>query len=195
MSAFPTIKKIVYGIWIAAVVFFGFLFIFKNQYFDTEFLSTWMQQYGDKVLIIYIAISFIRGFFLIPSTPFVLLGIVLYPTQPLLVLAVSMSGVVFSATLLYFYSDNIGFSDYLEAKYPKQSQWMQEKLGGKYRLAFIYGWSIFPPVPTDLICYVAGILKVKYWVMILGVFLGELTLNTIYVSIGPSVVEFFNNLL
>ena len=195
MSAFPTIKKIVYGIWIVAVVFFGFLFIFKNQYFDTEFLSAWMQQYGDKVLIIYIAISFIRGFFLIPSTPFVLLGIVLYPTQPLLVLAVSMSGVVFSATLLYFYSDNIGFSDYLEAKYPKQSQWMQEKLGGKYRLAFIYGWSIFPPVPTDLICYVAGILKVKYWVMILGVFLGELTLNTIYVSIGPSVVEFFNNLL
>lgn len=195
MNTFSIIKKALYYLWIAAVVFFAFVFLFKRQYFDPVVLSEWINQYGNSVWYVYIAISFIRGFFLIPSTPFVLLGILLFPDQPLAVLAVSMSGVVFSASLLYFYSDSIGFSEYLETKYPKQTEWVKEKLYGKYRVAFIYGWSIFPPVPTDIICYVSGIIKVRYWVMIAGVFLGELTLNTIYVSVGPGIVDFFEKIM
>ena len=179
----------------AVVIAISTIFLFKNHYFDPIFLSEWMSQYGNKVWWIYIAVSFIRGFFLIPSTPFVLLGIILFPDQPIEVLAVAMSGVVFSATLLYFFSDSIGFSTYLENKYPKQVTWMKQKLGGKYKIAFIYGWSIFPPVPTDIICYVSGIIKVRYWVMILGVFLGELTLNSIYVAIGPEIVNLFERIM
>ena len=195
MTKFSIIKKSIYYLWIAIVAFFAFLFIFKNQYFDPKYLSSLMENYGTHIWLIYIAVSFIRGFFLIPSTPFVLLGILMFPDQPLAVLAVSMSGVVFSASLLYFFSDTIGFSKYLEEKYPKKTAWVKEKLSGKYKVAFIYGWSIFPPVPTDIICYVAGIIKVRYWVMIAGVFLGELTLNTIYVAIGPGIVDFFEKLM
>lgn len=195
MSTIQILQRIFYLVWIVIVVGLALLFLFKNHYFDTEFLSQWMYQYGDKVWIAYIAVSFIRGFFLVPSTPFVLLGIVMFPDQPIQVLTVSMAGVVFSATLLYYFSDSIGFSQFLEEKYPVQSVWMKQKLGGKYQLGFIYCWSIFPPVPTDLICYITGILKIKYWRMIIGVFLGELTLNSIYVAIGPSVVDFFERLM
>jgi uncharacterized membrane protein YdjX (TVP38/TMEM64 family) len=189
MKPFSIIKRAVYIAWIILVVGLGFLFILRNKYFHPEFLSAWIFEHAGHVWLFYIAVSFIRGFFLIPSTPFVLLGVVLFPGQPVEVLAVSMSGVVFSATLLYFYSDNIGFSDYLEETYPKQAHWMKDKLGGKYEFLFIYGWSIFPPVPTDLICYITGILKVNYWKMIAGVFLGELTLNTFYVFMGQRAIE------
>lgn len=194
MSVIKILQRVFYGLWISLVIGFAYLFFFHNHYFETEFLSNWMYQYGDKVWMAYIAVSFIRGFFLVPSTPFVLLGIVMFPHHPLQVLAVSMAGVVFSATLLYFFSDSIGFSEFLEEKYPIQSAWMKQKLSSKYQVPFIYCWAIFPPVPTDLICYVTGIIKVKYWRMIAGVFLGELTLNTIYVSIGPSIVDFFEQL-
>ena len=185
------LKRILYIFWIIAVVGLGGVFIFMNSYFNPELISEFILRYTGQLWLIYVAISFIRGFFLVPSTPFVLLGVVLFPGQPIEVLAVSMSGVVFSATLLYFYSDSIGFSAYLEEKYPEKALWLKEKLGGKYQLAFIYAWSIFPPVPTDLICYVTGILKVNYWKMIAGVFLGELTLNTFYVFMGPKVIEWF----
>lgn len=191
IQPFKLIKRIVYFTWIFLVIALGVLFVFKNSYFNPEYLSEVIHEYATHVWLFYIAISFIRGFFLIPSTPFVLLGIVLFPEHPVEVLAVSMSGVVFSATLLYFYSDNIGFSDYLEENYPAKAQWMKEKLGGRYQLFFIYAWSIFPPVPTDLICYVTGILKVNYLKMIAGVFLGELTLNTFYVYMGQRAIEWF----
>ncbi|MCP4123836.1 MAG: hypothetical protein GY751_18965 [Bacteroidetes bacterium] len=189
MNIFTAIKKAVYYLWIISVVVLGLLFVFKNQYFHPEFLSDFISRFSGQIWLIYTLVSFIRGFFLIPSTPFVILGIVMFPDQPWAVLGVSMSGVAFSATLLYFYSDNIGFSTYLEEKYPEQSNWMKEKLGGKWQFPFIYGWSIFPPVPTDLICYVTGILKIRYFVMMAGVFLGELTLNTMYVFMGQKVLE------
>lgn len=191
MSTFRTIKRFVYFSWIALVIILGLLFVFRNQYFQPEFLAEWIHAHGGEVWFWYAVISFARGFFLIPSTPFVLLGVVLFPDNPFEVLAISMSGVVFSATLLYFYSDNIGFSKYLESAYPRKAQWMKDKLGGRYRFLFIYCWSIFPPVPTDLICYVAGILKVNYWTMIVGVFLGEFTLNVTYVLLGQKAMELF----
>ena len=189
MTVFKIINKVVYYLWIAIVVALGFLFVFKNSFFNPVHLSEWIGEYGTHIWAMYILVSFVRGFFLIPSTPFVLLGIVLFPQAPFQVLAVSMSGVVFSASLLYFFSDSIGFSAFLEKEYPKQSSWMREKLSGKRQLAFIYAWSIFPPVPTDLICYVTGIIKVRYWIMILGVFMGELTLNTLYVIMGQRILE------
>lgn len=189
MPTFKTIKQIIYYLWVTLVVVLGILFVFNNDLFHPEFLSDVIRRYGTHVWVIYIVVSFLRGFFLIPSTPFVLLGIVLFPQHPVEVLVISMSGVVFSATLLYFYSDTIGFSEYLKEKYPRKSDWMARKLGGKWQFPFIYAWSIFPPVPTDLICYITGILKVNYWMMIAGVFLGELTLNSIYVYMGQKVIQ------
>lgn len=189
MQSLDLIKKIVYAVWILIVVAFAFLFLFKREFFNPEVVSHWLQSHSSQLWVTYIVISFLRGFFLIPSTPFVLLGVVLFPSQPWAVLAVSMAGVVFSATLLYFYSDTIGFSDYLEEHYPEKAHWMKDKLGGRYQLLFIYGWSIFPPVPTDLICYVTGILRVNYFKMIAGVFLGEFTLNIFYVMMGQKVIE------
>lgn len=193
MNTFSIIKKVVYYTWIIAVITFGLLFVFRHKYFHPSYLSDLISGHVTHIWLAYIVVSFVRGFFLIPSTPFVLLGIFLFPGHPWAILGVSMSGVLFSATLLYYYSDNIGFSGYLEKEYPRQSAWMKKRLGGKWQFPFIYAWSIFPPVPTDLICYVTGLLKVNYWLMIAGVFLGELTLNVFYVFMGRQIVQWFYN--
>ena len=111
------VKKYAYLFWALCVVVSFVYFITHPNQFTAESLALFMERFKGQIWFVYIAVSFIRGFFLIPSTPFVLTGIVLFPNEPLLVLFVSMSGVVFSATLLYFFSDLLGFSDYLEKKY------------------------------------------------------------------------------
>ncbi len=183
------LKKFFYGFWILLIVIAVGYYLSHPNFFKVENLKELFESYRGSIWMLYIVISFIRGFFLIPSTPFVLLGIALFPTEPWHVLGVSMAGVVFSASLLYFFSDSIGFSKYLEEKYPDRIGWVQEKLSGNRALVFIYLWSIFPLVPTDLICYVAGILKLKYWKLVSGVFGGEMTLNTFYVFFMHSVFD------
>ena len=54
---------------------------------------------------------------------------------------------------------------------------------------FVLAWSFFPLVPTDLICYVAGIVKMPFRSMFIGVFVGELTLDIFYVYFGASIFE------
>ncbi|MFT4602287.1 MAG: putative membrane protein YdjX (TVP38/TMEM64 family), partial [Arenicella sp.] len=50
-------------------------------------------------------------------------------------------------------------------------------------------WSFFPLVPTDLICYIAGIVKMPLRYLLIGVGLGELILVTCYVYLGSGMIE------
>ncbi len=187
--SFKLIKRIIYAIWIIIVIGLVFTFLLKPNWFTPENLSALFSKYNRNIWIIYIIISFLRGFFLIPSTPFVLTGILLFPEAPVEVLVVSMLGVVFSASLLYFFSDTLGFSAYLEEQFPEKSKWVEQKLRGARAFGFILLWSIFPLVPTDLICYVAGILRIKYFKLMSGVILGEGLLNCLYVFVGYETLQ------
>ena len=46
------------------------------------------------------------------------------------------------------------------------------------------GWSVFPFVPTDVICYVAGTLRMHLGKFMLGVTLGEIPIVAFYVAGG-----------
>ena len=98
-----------------------------------------------------------------------------------------MVGVMTSATALYYFSDILGFSQYLEKKYPKDIGRWKSILQSRKAIYFVIGWSFFPLVPTDLICYVAGIVKMPYKHMFVGVFTGELILDIFYVYLGSNL--------
>lgn len=140
------------------------------------------------MLWIYILLTFIRGFFLIPSTPFVIAGGLLFPDQLLLVLFISMSGIMFSTTALYYFSDLLGFSKYLNNRSSKINTW-KSRLRSSKSIFFIAGWSLFPFVPTDMISYVGGILKTPFKNIFLGVFIGELILCSFYIYFGSSILN------
>ena len=52
---------------------------------------------------------------------------------------------------------------------------------------FVAGWAIFPAVPTDLICYAAGLVRMPYRRMLLGITIGELPLVTAYILLGTKL--------
>ena len=156
---------------------------------SAERISMFILRYEAQALWVYLLISISRGLFLIPSTPFVLAGAILFPHQPYLVMSISLLGVVGGATFIYYFSDLLNFSERLEKKYPKQLQLWKKRLNSPKATLFVMAWSFFPFVPTDLICYVAGIVKMRYIYLISGVFLGELVLIYCYVHLGAGLIE------
>lgn len=167
------------------------LFLSYPQEFKPDAIAERIEKMGTAPMIIYLGVTLIRGFFLIPSTPFVLCGVLLFPNQLFLVLIISMLGVLFSATLLYYFADLLGFSKKLEAKNVLGIQRWKKKLQKPQSGLFVLLWSFFPLVPTDLICYVAGLVKMRFLYFILGVGLGELTLNIVYIYFGGEILAFF----
>lgn len=183
-----TVKIIFYLLWSAAVLALIIFYFVRPDLVTVEALSSFIASYESEMLLIYISLTLVRGLFLIPSTPFVLAGIVLFPTSPFFVIIISMIGILLTSTALYYFSDILGFSQYLEKKHPEGVEKWHRRLNNPKSTLFVVAWSFFPFVPTDLICYVAGIVKMPFKYMFLGVFIGELILVTFYVYFGSGLL-------
>jgi uncharacterized membrane protein YdjX (TVP38/TMEM64 family) len=184
------IKKIINYLWISAVLFILIYLLLHPTAFNAQNLSVFLQKFGPWIWLVYIIISFLRGIFLFPSTPFVFAGAILFPEKLILVGIVSILGILFSATLLYYFSDAIGFGDYLSKKYPKKIEKARIQLNKPQGKWLVAAWAWFPFVPTDIICYVAGLVQMRFSIMITGIFLGETILISLYLYLGKDILSF-----
>ena len=100
-----------------------------------------------------------------------------------------MIGILFSSTMLYYFSDILGFSGYLERKVPEKIEKWKQQLTTSKSTFFIAAWALFPFVPTDIICYITGIIKIPFKNMLIGIFIGELILVTFYVFFGSNLIK------
>ena len=172
----------------AIIVFWGIFLIccvtfytMHADLFTPKQIALFLQQFKTTILIIYFILCAARGFTLVPSTPFVLAGVLILPQNLFWVLFISMSGIAFSSTLIYYFSSYLGFDIYLDKKYPNQIQKAQLQLNKPTGMFFVFLWSFLPFLPTDIICYVAGTLKVNFGKFILPVLLGELIVCSAYI--------------
>lgn len=184
-------KKILYLLWVLIVVTVLIVFILSPSSFNPNNLATLLIKYESQVMLFYIFISMVRGLILVPSTPFVLAGIILFPDLPWTVLVISMIGIIIGSTVVYYFSDLLRFSRRLEKKYPQQIEKWHQRLNSPKATLIVIGWSFFPLVPTDIICYVAGIVKMPFRYLITGVIIGELVLVYLYIFFGGGLLEYF----
>ena len=76
---------------------------------------------------------------------------------------------------------------FFESQLAQAGSWGPAALYGAYG-PIIIGWSFFPLAPTDLICYVCGVLRVRFWKFLLGVTLGEGAISAIYIYGGDQIL-------
>lgn len=180
MSTLQRTKQGVNFLWIFSILFGIIYALFYPDTFTAQNITLFLEQFGSYIWVGYVFITFMRGVFLFPSTPFVIAGAILFPKQLLIVGLISIVGILFSATLLYFFADKMGFGDYLLHKYPNKIEKVKTQLNTKKGKWLVALWALFPLVPTDIICYVAGLVQMKYYYMIGGIFMGELALVGLY---------------
>ena len=171
----PKTKEIVLGIWIVLIITAIVLYLLFPKEFTANGIKEFIAQFNTIAISVYLLISLLRGLFLIPSTPFVLAGALLFPDKLWLVFSISMVGIVGSGTFIYYAAQ---FLDFGEKKVKKINR-ISEKIR-KHGFWIVLGWSFFPIVPTDLICYVAGRTRINFWKYITALFIGEALLVALY---------------
>ena len=174
-------KTIVFIFWIGLLLFCLGYAIYNPNFFTAKGLQNFLQQFEHQMLAVYLFLSIVRGFALVPSTPFIVVGSLMFPEQLFIVVIISLAGIIFSATLIYYFSNFMGFDQFFQRKFPKQIQAVSNRLNHRYGFFYVLGWAFFPLVPTDLICYVAGTIKMNIFRFLSAIFLGELVLVSIYV--------------
>jgi uncharacterized membrane protein YdjX (TVP38/TMEM64 family) len=189
MKHFTEKKKIIIVIWVSFLIFcVGTVLIYPKE-FTPQNIAAFLTRFKTSILVIYLILSILRGLTLVPSTPLVIAGTILFPTEPFWVLAISIVGIIFSSTMIYYFSDYLGFGDYLENKQPHKIGKIKEHLK-QTGFLFVFLWSLFPFLPTDAVCYVAGTLKMKFTKFIAAMMFGELIICSVYIFFSGYLLNF-----
>jgi uncharacterized membrane protein YdjX (TVP38/TMEM64 family) len=152
-------------------------FVYRDQ-MDVEVLRALAREHDHLVIPVYLLVLSLLGLTFIPSTPFAVAGVFLFPAG--LAYALNLVGIVTSSTIVYHFARFVGFHRVVVDRYPEKAEKVKEALAMK-ELPIIAAWSFFPAVPTDLMIYVASTLRIRLWKCIVGVLLGEGLLNAFYI--------------
>ncbi len=183
-------RRILTGLWAALVLGVLAWSLLDPQDFSSERFQEVLMAWGPWAFPGFVAVSLLRGSLLIPSTPDVLAGGAFFPEAIPAVLVISMLGIVCSATLLYRFPGFAGYDSLLAERYPEKLAHLRENLAKPGAIWFVAAWAFFPAVPTDLICYAAGLVRMPYRRLIAGVIIGELPLVTAYILLGAKLSAF-----
>lgn len=184
--------KFLTWLWVAAVVGVFALWIADPARFSQENVERVLLAWGPWAFVGFTVASMVRGALLIPSTPVVLAGGALFPDALLAVLVVSMLGIAAAGALLYRFPGFAGYDTRLAAKYPEHLARLQVHLTKPRAQWFVVAWAFFPAVPTDLICYAAGLVGMPFRRMMTGLMIGELPLVTAYILLGKQAAQWLS---
>ncbi len=172
------IRKKSFYVWLILIGILLILYFTHKDWFDISFLKNFVGDHRIMVITIYLLILTFIGLTFIPSTPFAMAGLLLFPATEAYI--INMIGIITSTALVYYFTRYLGLDRWIEQKFPRQIEKTRNALSKK-ELPIIIAWSFFPVVPTDLIIYVGSSLRISYLKCVLGVLIGEGALNALYI--------------
>jgi uncharacterized membrane protein YdjX (TVP38/TMEM64 family) len=170
------------GVCLPLYYFFPDVFSPDNirQFFDTNLYAG---------LAVYLLFASLRGFTMIPLTPLLFAGILVFPPLPFLL--VNMVGIVVSSAFVYYLARYFRFDQFFDKHYPTQIAKLTGLLQNR-ELPVIFLWSFAPVFPTDLIVYVCSVLRISITKTLGGVLAGETIICAIYIYGGVAGLGYFS---
>ena len=172
----PRIRYSLFALWLLIVVGALYLYFFQREAVQTELRNALSASLWIAVAA-YLLIGALRAFTLVPATFPLLIAMPFF--DPWVLLALTLPCIAISSSICYFFAEAIHMDELFERKYLKQIRRLKELLQS-YQLPIIIGWSFMLFLPTDLICYVCGTLKINYKKFLFGVVVGEGTVYGTY---------------
>ncbi len=179
------VRYVFLAMWLSVVAGALYLYFFERQFIEIQ-LEDAMSVGGLIAAAIYLVLGSVRAFTLIPATLMIVVGLPFFKPWPLFFM--TLVGILITSALFYWFSEALQFNEEFERKHPRQIAKMRAALE-RHQLPIIIFWSFFPLLPTDLICYVCGALKVNFTKTMIGVGLGEGTICFLYIFFGDYVLR------
>lgn len=168
------------ALWVAIVIGALYLFFFHRTLLEQE-VQTAASASVVAGGLLYLVFGCMRGFTMIPATTLIVTAIPFLP--PTLLFVLTLLGILVSSASIYWFSEALHLDELFARKHATHVRRLQSALQ-QYELPVIIGWSFLPIVPTDVICYVCGLLRVNFRKYLLGVALGEGAICALYISLG-----------
>jgi uncharacterized membrane protein YdjX (TVP38/TMEM64 family) len=174
------LRRVLVALWAVTIVAALYVLAFHRELVEAQLQSA-ASASALAVAAIYLFFGCIRGFTLVPSTALIVVAIPFF--QPGRLFGLTMAGILISAASIYWFSEALHIEELLSRRHQRQVDRLKTILE-RYELPVIIGWSFFPLVPTDVICYLCGLLRVNFVKYLAGVAIGEGVICAIYIFLG-----------
>ena len=174
-------KAIQYFWWLSLVGILVVLIFFPSLLSVAKIQEAVAGNFTASALIYFVLCS-IRALTLIPATTFFIAGMIVFTDNFWFVYLTMVLTVMLSSFVHYEYAHILGFDRFFKNRFPKQIERMRTVLNKK-NVGFwtVYLWGITPFVPSDLMYYVAGIVRMKKSIFFAGIFTAVCTLFGMYI--------------
>jgi uncharacterized membrane protein YdjX (TVP38/TMEM64 family) len=191
LSSITRYKYLLRLLWLSLVIIVFVLYLSYPEFFTRDVFVNWLGNNHSVISIMYLILICVRSLFFVPSTVVLLLGMALYPQDPFYVISINLFGILFGAFLLYSAANFLTPEKLFSTKKQEKFDVVKSKMR-KHGFWIVLVWSFIPIVPTDLICYAAGVVKMNKIKFYASVFLGEIVLISIYVYTGKGMLQLIN---
>lgn len=179
------IRYSLFAAWLVVVGAALYFYFFERAFAVTELRGA-LSTSTVVAAVVYMVLGSLRAFTMVPATFLLFVAIPFF--DPALLLAITVVGIVTSSSIVYFFAEALHVDAVFERKYPVQIQKLKAGLQ-RYQLPIIIGWSFFLLLPTDVICYVCGSLRINFKKFLFGVIVGEGTVYAIYIYLGDWILR------
>jgi len=186
LEKFETINFFGLYLWLLVIGVCLSLYFFRPDLFEPQRIRGFFNANLVPGLCIYFVVSTLRGFTLIPSTPIVLAGILVFPPLPLFL--VNQLAVYSSSAIVYYMARYLRFDHFFHEHYDEQVKTLTRLLHRR-ELPVIAAWGFTPFVPSDLIVYVCGVLRINVVKTLVGISIGEGVICALYIFGGAWGLE------
>lgn len=177
-------------LWLGLIICCLSFYALRPNLFEPENIRQFFSTNLWSGLAVYFIISTLRGFTLIPSTPIVLAGILVFP--PLQLFLVNQLAVYSSSAILYYMTRYMRFDNFFFTHYPQQVERLIMLLR-KRELPIISLWGFAPFIPSDMIVCICSVLRISIWKTLIGVSIGEGVICAIYIFGGAASLSLLLN--
>jgi uncharacterized membrane protein YdjX (TVP38/TMEM64 family) len=174
------VRYTLFALWILVAAAALYLYFFKREVIQTEMRDAMSASFWAACLT-YLLIGALRAFTLVPATFPLLIAMPFF--DPWVLLALTIPCIAISSSICYWFAEALHMDELFERKYPRQIGKLKQLLQ-RYQMPIIIGWSFFLLLPTDVLCYVCGSLKINYRKFLIGIIIGEGTVYAIYIFFG-----------
>jgi uncharacterized membrane protein YdjX (TVP38/TMEM64 family) len=181
-------RAVRYGLfvlWVAIAAGALYLYFFKREAVQGELRDALSASFW-VASISYLLIGALRPFTLVPGTFPILVAMPFF--DPWVLLGLTLVCIAVSSTICYWFAEAIHMDELVERKYPNHIRRLKQLLQS-YQLPIIIGWSFFLFLPTDVLCYVCGSLKINFRKFLFGIMVGEGTVYAIYIFLGDWLLQ------
>jgi len=182
------LRRLLLTVWFVVVAGALYLFLFHRDALQRELQSASSVSVAAAALL-YLFFGSVRGFTLIPSTTLVVVALPFF--RPGLLFVLTLAGILISSASIYFFSEALHLDELVARRHQRAMDRLKDLLQ-RYQMPVIIGWSFFPLAPTDLICYVCGVLEVDFRKCLLGVAIGEGAICAIYIFLGDYALRWLH---